>query len=158
MSPDLSSLLTSEQVSFDPVATSRKQLICDMAGSLAAALDLDARDVFEAVMERERLGTTGVGHGVAIPHARIPGLQRTAGAFARLSNGVDFEAVDDAPCDLVFLLLAPESAGADHLRALAKVSRVLRREDIRTALRSARSHDGLCNVLGVPLDPKIIAA
>ena len=92
-------------------------------------------------MERERLGSTGVGEGVAIPHARVQGIDAPIGAFMRLATGVDFEAVDDRPCDLIFMLLAPLSAGADHLRALAQVSRVFRQGAVRDALRAANTVD-----------------
>ncbi len=94
-------------------------------------------------MERERLGSTGVGYGVAIPHARIEGLTSVRAVFARLESPIEYEAIDDRPVDLVVLLLAPIDAGAEHLKALAKVSRLLRREDMRAKLRSAPSVESL---------------
>jgi nitrogen PTS system EIIA component len=117
-------------------ASSKKQLLQELSARVAEAHDLEARAVFEALMERERLGPTGMGRGVAIPHARLPGVDRMIGYFARLEKGVDFDAADGAPVDLVLLLLAPEDAGADHLRALAKVSRLLRDEGRCAKLRS----------------------
>ncbi len=117
-------------------ASSKKQLLQELAARVAETHDLDARAVFEALMERERLGPTGMGRGVAIPHARLTGVDRMIGYFARLEKGVDFDAADGAPVDLVLLLLAPEDAGADHLRALAKVSRLLRDEGRCAKLRS----------------------
>lgn len=120
-------------------AESRQQVIRQMSDRLAELTGLDARDILEAVMERERLGSTGVGDGVAIPHARIPGLDKAVGAFARLETAIDFEAMDDRPCDLIFMLLAPENAGGDHLRALAHVSREFRQSDLRTALRGSEN-------------------
>lgn len=125
----------------------RKQVLADMSGMMAAALGLSARQVHEAVLERERLGSTGVGEGVAIPHARIESLIRPVGGFARLMEPADFEAIDERPADLVFMLLAPTDAGADHLRALARVARVFRQERIRTALRQAQSEEAVLAVL-----------
>ncbi len=118
-------------------ATSKKQDLQDMAQYAASALGLEAHGVFDVLWERERLGTTGVGFGIAIPHGRVEGLTEVRGFFARLAAPVAFESVDERPVDLVFLLLAPAAAGADHLHALATVSRVLRDaklcEDLRTA-------------------------
>ena len=158
MSHDLSSLLKSGVILARLHATSRKQVLGDLSGALAKALALETREVFDAVMERERLGSTGVGAGVAIPHARVNGLDHTVGAFARLDHAVDFDAVDEAPCDLVFMLLAPHDAGADHLRALARVSRALRQEEFRQALRSARTEEDLHALLMPPEAESVSAA
>lgn len=125
----------------------RKQVLAEMSGVMALALDLSARQVHEAVLERERLGSTGVGEGVAIPHARIETLSRPVGGFARLIEAADFEAIDERPADLVFMLLAPTDAGADHLRALARVARVFRQERIRAALRQAQTEEAVLAVL-----------
>ena len=104
---------------------------------------LKARDVVFSVMERERLGSTGVGYGVAIPHARLEGLEEVRAVFARLETPLDYDAIDDRPVDLVVLLLAPADAGGDHLKALAQISRLLRREDMRARLRSAPTAESL---------------
>jgi PTS system nitrogen regulatory IIA component len=101
----------------------------------------------DAVMERERLGSTGVGEGVAIPHARLPGLEKPVGGFMRLQHGVEFESIDERPCDLIFMLLAPDGSGADHLRALAQVSRVFRQGPVRDALRKARTEEDVRAVI-----------
>ena len=98
---------------------------------------LPERRIFETLIERERLGTTGVGAGIAIPHGRMAGAKTITGIFARLENAIDYEAVDSQPVDLVFMLLAPENAGADHLKALARVSRLLRDKQTCEKLRSA---------------------
>lgn len=135
MATDLSSLLSEGVILPLSTATSRKQAIHTLCEALAETVGVSARTIEEAVMERERLGSTGVGEGVAIPHARIEGIEKPIGGYMRLSEGVDFEAIDDRPCDLIFMLLAPMNAGADHLRALAQVSRVLRQESVREALR-----------------------
>ena len=125
----------------------RKQVLAEMSAVMAGALGLNAREVHEAVLERERLGSTGVGEGVAIPHARIESLTRPAGGFARLLEPTDFEAIDERPADLVFMLLAPTDAGADHLRALARAARVFRQERIRAALRQAQSEEAVLAIL-----------
>ncbi|MDH3737660.1 MAG: PTS sugar transporter subunit IIA, partial [Alphaproteobacteria bacterium] len=108
---------------------------------------LDAQDIFAVLLERERLGTTGVGDGLAIPHGRLPGLEKIHGFFARLEKPVDFDSIDDRPVDLIFLLLAPEGAGADHLKALARISRLLRGPSFCEKLRGANSRDALFALL-----------
>lgn len=125
----------------------RKQVLAEMSAVMASALGLSAREVHEAVLERERLGSTGVGEGVAIPHARIETLERPVGGFAHLVEPADFEAIDERPADLVFMLLAPTDAGADHLRALARAARVFRQERIRAALRQAQTEDAVLTIL-----------
>jgi nitrogen PTS system EIIA component len=125
----------------------RKQTLQEMSGVMAKALGLDQKEVYEAVMERERLGSTGVGEGVAIPHARIESLKRPVGGFARLLEPADFEAIDERKADLVFMLLAPTDSGAEHLRALARAARVFRQEQIRTALRKAQTEDSILAIL-----------
>ena len=134
---DFTNLLHTDAIISPLLADSRQQVIRQMSDCLAELTGLDSRDILEAVMERERLGSTGVGDGVAIPHARISGLEKAVGAFARLETAIDFEAIDDRQCDLVFMLLAPETAGGDHLRALAHVSREFRQSELRLALRTS---------------------
>ncbi len=139
MTNDLSALLREGVIVPLHDATSRKQAIHALCEALSDVLNIPAREIEDAVMERERLGSTGVGEGVAIPHARLEKLKAPVGGFMRLVRGVDFEAVDDRPCDLVFMLLAPDGSGAEHLRALAQVSRVFRQSAVRDALRSAKT-------------------
>ncbi|MGH1420271.1 MAG: PTS sugar transporter subunit IIA [Hyphomonas sp.] len=141
MATDLSSLLSGGVIlpCFD--ASSRKQAIHALCEALSHVTTVSPRDIEDAVMERERLGSTGVGEGVAIPHARLAGIEAPIGGFVRLREGVEFEAIDDRPCDLIFMLLAPEDSGADHLRALAQVSRVFRQSGVRDALRAADTAD-----------------
>lgn len=128
-------------------ATSKKHLLQELAQCAEEVLGIKARTAFDAMLERERLGATGMGHGVAIPHARIDGLKGIVGIFAALSKPVDFEAVDGEPVDLVFALLAPKDAGADHLRALARVSRRLRDPSVCAKLRSADHPSAIYAVL-----------
>lgn len=132
-------LFSADCVVIDSNVSSQKQLFQDMATRLIAAHNLEApcRDIVAAAMERERLGSTGVGNGVALPHARISGLDKVVAGFTRLSDPMDFDSVDGRPVDLVAFLLAPENAAGAHLRALARVSRTLRREENRSRLRSA---------------------
>lgn len=126
---------------------SKKQVLQDLATRAAAVTGVDERQIFEVLLERERLGTTGVGRGIAIPHGKLKDLDRLHGLFARLDHPVDFDAIDDEPVDLIFLLLAPESAGADHLKALARVSRLLRDQTVCAKLRGSEDADALFALL-----------
>ncbi len=143
----LEHLLLTEAVFAGARWHNRKQVLLEMSQAAEQQLGLEDRSVFDAILERERLGSTGVGEGVAIPHARMASIKQPVGLFARLAEPVDFEAIDDRACDLVFMLLAPENAGADHLKALARVSRMFREERIRMALRKAPNADALVEIL-----------
>lgn len=147
MATDLSALLHGGVIIPLQDVPSRKQAIHVLCEALSEATGIGARAIEDAVMERERLGSTGVGEGVAIPHARLPGLEKPVGGFMRLLHGVDFEAIDERPCDLLFMLLAPDGSGADHLRALAQVSRVFRQIPVREALRKARTEEDVRAVI-----------
>lgn len=138
---DMSDLVTPETILPRLAATSRRQALQFMSEALAKAAGVDARTVFEAVLMRERLSGTGVGDGVAIPHAVVKGLPHPVGAFARLDPPQEFDSLDARPADLVFMLLAPPERGGDHLKALARVSRFLRNADTREKLRAARGAD-----------------
>jgi nitrogen PTS system EIIA component len=128
----------------------KKQTLQELAAKAAELSGLNERVVFETLMQREKLGSTGVGNGIAIPHGKLPKLNKLFGLFARLDRPVDFEALDGQPVDLVFLLLAPEGAGADHLKALARVARLLRDPDVAQKLRQSRDADALYAVLALP--------
>lgn len=147
MATDLSALLQGGVIIPFHEATSRKTAIHILCEALSEATGIGARAIEDAVMERERLGSTGVGEGVAIPHARLAGLEAPVGGFLRLAHGVDFEAIDDRPCDLIFMLLAPDGAGADHLRALAQVSRFFRQSAVRDGLRKARNEEEIKSLI-----------
>jgi PTS system nitrogen regulatory IIA component len=140
---DLVDILAPNGVVANSRATSKKQILQDLARKAAELTGAEERAIFDVLLERERLGTTGVGNGIAIPHGKLAGLKRLWGVFARLEKPVDFEAIDEQPVDLVFLLLAPEGAGADHLKALAKVSRLLRDRRICEKLRGSEKPDAL---------------
>ncbi|MGQ3673600.1 PTS IIA-like nitrogen regulatory protein PtsN [Xanthobacter sp. TB0136] len=120
-------------------ASSKKQLLQELAQHAAALMGRDSREIFETLLQRERLGSTGVGNGIAIPHGKLPDINRLFGMFARLDTPIDYDALDGEPVDLVFLLLAPEAAGADHLKALARVARLMRDPEMVEKLRA--THD-----------------
>ncbi|GJE25503.1 PTS IIA-like nitrogen regulatory protein PtsN [Methylobacterium organophilum] len=129
-------------------ARTKKQVLQDLSAQAAQRLpELDEREVFETLLQRERLGSTGIGDGVAIPHGKLAKLNRMFGMVARLDRPVDFEALDAQPVDVAFLLLAPESAGADHLKALAQVARVLREPGMLQRIRNARDESALFALL-----------
>ena len=128
----------------------KKQALQELAAKAAALSGQNERAIFEILLQREKLGSTGVGNGIAIPHGKLPKLNKLFGLFARLERQVDFEALDGQPVDLVFLLLAPEGAGADHLKALARVARLLRDPDVARKLRESRDAEALYAVLAMP--------
>jgi PTS system nitrogen regulatory IIA component len=144
---EISDLLEPRGVLASLHAPNKKQVLQDLARRAAEVTGLPERAIFDVVLERERLGTTGVGAGVAIPHGKLPGLERMVGVFARLERPVDFESIDGQPVDLIFLLLAPSGAGADHLKALARVSRLLRDRKVCEKLRGTDSDDALFALL-----------
>lgn len=144
---DLGEWLRPNAIGFRLAAQSKRQALAAAAEVAARALDLNAGEALEALLVREAKGSTGVGHGVALPHARMPGLEGPRAVFVRLEAPVAFEAVDDQPVDLLFVLFAPAEAGSDHLRALARVARLFRRADFRQQLRQARTPDALYAVL-----------
>src|SRR3954463_2910754 len=127
----------------------KKQALQELAARASSLTGQNERAVFEVLLQREKLGTTAVGYGVAIPHGKLPKLDRLFGLFARLDRPIDFEALDGQPVDLVFLLLAPEGAGADHLRALARVARLLRDPEVARKLRDSRDAAALYAVLAM---------
>ncbi len=147
LTADLTDLIAPEAIRAGVAAANRKSLLL-MIGTIAAEqFGLDARDVSDTLMKRERLGSTGFGGGIAMPHGRFAGIDRVVGIFIRLDAPIDFEAVDDLPVDLVFALLSPATSGAAHLKALARVSRLLRDRDFRAKLRGAGSRDALYALL-----------
>lgn len=144
---DLHDFLLPQAVTADLRATSKKQLLQQLSSRAAALTGFGERRILETILERERLGSTGFGGGVAIPHGKIEGLGKVFGLFARLNGAVDYDALDRQPVDLVFLLLAPQGAGADHLKALARVSRVFRDRNMVEKLRGSTSADAIYAML-----------
>jgi PTS system nitrogen regulatory IIA component len=135
---DLSDLIEVPAIMPALKANSKKQLLQLLSERAASITGIPEREIFDTVYQRERLGSTGVGNGIAIPHGKLGGVKRITGVFAKLDTPIDFEALDDEPVDLVFLLLAPEGSGADHLKALSRIARVLRDSDTVAKVRGAR--------------------
>ena len=146
----LSDLLAPDAVLPTLKVNSKKQAIQELAAKAAELAALPERQIFETLLQRERLGSTGVGNGIAIPHGKLPKIGRLFGLFARIERPIDFDALDSEPVDLVFLLLAPEAAGADHLKALARVARVLRDPQTAAKLRATRDAAALHALLTQP--------
>lgn len=131
-------------------ANGKKQALQEIAAKAASLTGQSDKAIFEILLQREKLGSTGVGHGVAIPHGKLSKLSKVFGLFARLDRPVDFDALDGQPVDLIFLLLAPEGAGADHLKALARVARLLRDPNVASKLRESRDAEAIYAVLALP--------
>jgi PTS system nitrogen regulatory IIA component len=139
-------------------AQNKKQLLQELSQAMAAIVAVDHRIIFETLMTREKLGSTGLGQGIAIPHGRLPNINRVYGLFARLATPVSYDSVDGVPVDLIFVLLSPDQAGADHLTALARISRLLRETDTMKKLRGTDSAEGLYAILTEPAATATAAA
>jgi nitrogen PTS system EIIA component len=150
---DLSDLIKPDAILGSLKANSKKQVIQALAERAAEMTGIEERQIFETLLQREKLGSTGVGGGIAIPHGKLAKLDRIFGLFARLAKPVDFEALDDQPVDLVFLLLAPEGAGADHLKALARIARLFREPGVVSKLRASSDKSALFAVLTAGATP-----
>ncbi|WOJ89212.1 PTS IIA-like nitrogen regulatory protein PtsN [Methylocapsa polymorpha] len=143
----LTKLITPESIIASLKANAKKQALQELSDRAAFISHLAPREIFDALLQRERLGSTGIGEGIAIPHAKLARATSMFGIFARLVRPIDFDAIDGAPVDLIFLLVAPESAGADHLKALARLARVFRDAAVTGKLRAARDVSALYAVL-----------
>jgi PTS system nitrogen regulatory IIA component len=143
----LGDLISPEAVIPSLKCKNKKQLITELSAQASRLAGLQEHEVFDVLWQREQLGSTGLGHGVAIPHGKLGGLKQIVGVFARLAEPVDFDAVDGEPVDIAFLLLTPEGAGADHLKALARISRLLREESAVEKLRASKDASALYAVL-----------
>jgi PTS system nitrogen regulatory IIA component len=146
----IADLLSPEGVVAALKVQGKKQLLQELSARAAALVRVPERRIYETLTERERLGTTGVGQGIAIPHGRLANLEKIVGLFVRLETPIEYDAVDKQPVDLIFMLLAPEGAGADHLKALARVSRLLRNQAACEKLRAAKSSEALYAILSEP--------
>lgn len=144
---EIDDLITPEGVVASLRVTSKKQALQELSKRAAELTGQQERAIFEVLIERERLGTTGVGNGIAIPHGKLAGMDRLHGLFARLQTPVEFDAIDDQPVDLIFLLMAPETAGADHLKALARVSRLLRDRVVCDKIRGSENPEAIYALL-----------
>lgn len=148
---ELSELINSNSIVSALKVGSKKQALQELSQIAEKITGISARDIFGTVLQRERLGSTGVGQGIAIPHGKLEGLDKLFAIFARLETPVSFDAMDDEPVDLIFLLLAPESAGADHLKALARISRTLRDPSVTEKLRESDTINGIYSILTEPM-------
>jgi nitrogen PTS system EIIA component len=146
----LSDLVAPQAVIPGLKVNSKKQVLQELAARAAELTGRAERDILDILQQREKLGSTGVGNGIAIPHGKLSKLDRLFGLFARLDRPIDFESLDGQPVDLVFLLLAPEAAGADHLKALARIARLLRDPDTAKKLRQSRDAEAIYAVLAMP--------
>ncbi len=144
---EITDLITPQSVVPQLRAANKRQALQELSKRAAAMTGVHERMIYDVLIERERLGTTGIGMGIGIPHGKLPGLRKLYGIFARLERPIPFEAIDDQPVDLIFLLLAPETAGADHLKALARVSRLLRDRAVCDKLRGTDNADALYALL-----------
>jgi PTS system nitrogen regulatory IIA component len=144
---DLPDILTSDAIDEHLAAANKKALFQQLAAAASRRTGLATKTIVTALAEREKIGSTGFGAGIAIPHAKVGGLDRVIGYFARLAAPIDFQAVDGLPVDLVFMILSPTDSGADHLKALAGVSRALRDRNLTAKLRGARSRDAIFALL-----------
>src|SRR5271165_4544348 len=144
---EIADLITPRSVIAQLRAANKKHALQELAKRAASMTGLHERTIYDVLLERERLGSTGIGMGIGIPHGKLPELAKLYGIFARLERPIPFEAVDDQPVDLIFMLLAPESAGSDHLKALALVSRLLRDRAVCGKLRGTDSADALYALL-----------
>ena len=147
---ELADILADRAVLVCSGVTSKQQLFGELAERAAELTGLTASNILEAIVSREALGSTGLGNGIAIPHGKAAGIKKVTAVFARLDQPIDFDAIDDQPVDLVMLLLAPAGAGADHLKALSRVARLLRTETVIEALRRVGDPAQLYAILNSP--------
>lgn len=147
---DLSDLITRDGIVPNLAATTKKQALRDMAERAAELTGLPVRNIFDTLLQRERLCSTGLGHGIAIPHVKFAALKSPVGLLARLARPIEFEALDGEPVDLIFMLLSPEHAGGDHLKALARISRLVRQPGMLDGLRSAKDANSLYAIVSDP--------
>ena len=143
----ISEIMTVDSVIIGVKANNKRQLLQELSKKAAEVTGIFERTIFDSLLERENLGSTGFGNSTALPHARIPEAKQVSGFFARLNAPIDFEAIDGKPVDLIFMLISPEGSGADHLTALAQASRILKDETTCNKLRQAGSKEEICALL-----------
>ncbi len=147
---ELADILSQDSVIAYAKVASKRQLLQLLADRASTLVGIDAQEIFETLLNREQLGSTGLGNGIAIPHGKIKGLSGVTAVFARLAQPIDFDAVDDQPVDLVVMLLAPEGSGADHLKALSRVARLLRADGVVDRLRDTKDETKIRDILVAP--------
>ena len=144
---EISDILTAKRILVDVKVSTKRELLQALASRAARSFCIDERIIFDALLERESLGSTGFGKGVAFPHARLAGVKKVKTFFARLDKPVDYESIDGKPVDLACLLISPEDSGADHLSALAIISRVLKNEDVCKKIKKAKTREDIYALL-----------
>ena len=144
---EIAELLNNDTILTSPFITSKKQALEELARHSSDLIGIKHRDIFDQLLQREKLGTTGIGNGVAIPHCRLSDLDRIYGVFLKIDDPIDFDAIDEQPVDLIFLLLAPETHGADHLRTLSKITRTLRDPNLCQKIRGCQDSDAILALL-----------
>jgi nitrogen PTS system EIIA component len=149
---ELSDILAKGSVIACAKVASKRQLLQQLAEKAAPVVSIDSHIIFETLVAREQLGSTGLGNGIAIPHGKLEGIAGVTAVFARLEQPIEFDAVDDQPVDLVIMLLAPAGSGADHLKALARVARLMRTESVTEQLRATRDAAKLYEILTAPME------
>ncbi|UYQ72185.1 PTS IIA-like nitrogen regulatory protein PtsN [Pelagibacterium flavum] len=149
---ELADILSQDSIIACAKVASKRQLLQLLADRASELVGIDSQVIFETLQNREQLGSTGLGNGIAIPHGKIKGLPSVTAVFARLAQPIDFDAVDDQPVDLVVMLLAPEGSGADHLKALSRVARLLRADGVVDRLRATKDGTKLRDILTTPAE------
>ena len=144
---EIDNFIDQDSVLLNLKVSSKRQTLMELSKRMAKNRDLSEREIFDVLLEREKLGSTGIGHGIAIPHGKLKGLDRICGCFVRLSKPIDFESIDEKPVDLIFLLLAPENSGVQHLKALALMSRIMGNKNFCDKLRSSKSAESVFSLL-----------
>ncbi len=144
---EIDSFINQDSILLDLKSSSKRQALMELAKRMANTKDLSEREIFDVLLEREKLGSTGIGQGIAIPHGKLKGLDKICGCFVRLNKPIDFESIDKKPVDLIFLLLAPEDSGVQHLKALALMSRIMGNTNFCNKLRSSESAETIFSLL-----------
>ena len=144
---EIDNFIDQDSILLDLKSSSKRQTLMELSKRIADTRNLSEREIFDVLLEREKLGSTGIGHGIAIPHGKLKGLDKICGYFVRLNKPIDFESIDERPVDLIFLLLAPEDSGVQHLKALALMSRIMGNENFCNKLRSSKSAESIFSLL-----------
>jgi len=144
---EINNFIDQDSILLDLKISSKRQTLKELSKRIADTRNLSERVIFDVLLEREKLGSTGIGHGIAIPHGKLKGLDKICGCFVKLNKPIDFDSIDGKPVDLIFLLLAPEDSGVQHLKALALMSRIMGNENFCNKLRSSKSAESIFSLL-----------
>ena len=144
---EINNFIDQDSILLDLKISSKRQTLKELSKRIADTRNLSERVIFDVLLEREKLGSTGIGHGIAIPHGKLKGLDKICGCFVKLNKPIDFDSIDGKPVDLIFLLLAPEDSGVQHLKALALMSRIMGNNNFCNKLRSSKSAESIFSLL-----------